>query len=264
MDEILTSSEVILKAFGRQPVGVPSKISGNCALCGKAINHGDLQIPLALSAAFVDDLFMASRGSTMICGCCAPFLTAEGLRETGYGAFSLKEGAMPFRKWADIYAVLMSPPTPPFVLLRATANNQHMAWRAPVNYNRDVFYVRVGLRDVKIRHAYLIQAVEDSIALGEAISKHFKDRRKKPALKEEKARKTLPNPFSIGPNVFLDVDIKSTEHFTFNKAAFELADANAELAVRLDRLQNITLGESWALRFLLTPDAGKSAASDAA
>ena len=255
MPDILTSSEVILKAQGRQPMGAPSPKGGRCALCGKPIAKGDMANPLSLTAGFVDDLSMAARGSDLVCGCCPPFLPAEGLRESGYGAFSLKEGFLPFRKWGDIASVLENPPTPPFVLLRATANNQHMAWRAPVNYSRDVFYVRIGLRDVKIRHSALKQAVDDALALGEAINAYFL--LKNPALKSSPAKKTLPNPF-----VSMDPDIKSVEHGAIHPVAYIVADRDPQLKTRLDRLLSITTGESWALRFLLTPGAGQDSGSE--
>src|ERR1035437_1452658 len=133
-----------------------------------------------------------------------------------------------------------------------------MAWRAPVNYSREVFYVRVGLRDVKIRHSFLMQAVEDSIALGEAINKKFDDARKPGSSKSTVVRKTLPNLF-----LTMDPDLKDIEHGTIHKVVYELTAIIPELAVRLHRLQNITLGESWALRFLLTPGAGIDAAPEA-
>lgn len=249
MPDMLTSSEVILRALGREPMGAPSEKAGRCALCGKGIEKNDLANPLSLTSAFVDDLFMAARGSDMVCGCCAPFLTAEGLRESGYGAYSLKDGFVPFRKWGDIASVLTNPPSTPFVLIRATANNQHMAWRAPVNYNQDVFYVRVGLRDLKIRHAALLQAVEDAVALGEAINAHFVA--KNPNLKTSATKKTLPNPF-----ISMDPDIKSVEHGQIHRITYIVTANDTALKERLDRLLGITIGESWALRFLLTPGAG--------
>lgn len=164
----LTSSVIVLKALGRDVDGAPAKEAGVCALCGLAISPGDLQSPLALGAGFMDDLSLAARGSQVICGYCGPLLTADGLRVSGYGAFSAA-GAAPFRKWADVARQLEEPPSPPFVMAYATANNQHMAWRSPVNYSRDVFYVRVGLRDLKIRRQRLLAAVETCRVLGEAI-----------------------------------------------------------------------------------------------
>ena len=250
MPETYTSSEIMLRALGREQMGVPSTNDGRCALCGKPISVGDSASPLSMTSAFVDDLFMAARGSNMVCGFCAPFLTADGLRESGYGAYSLTEGFIPFRKWGEIAAVLLSPPTPPFVLVRATANNQHMAWRAPVNYNSDVYYVRIGLRDLKIRLSKLHQAVEDSVALGEAINAYFAA--KNPALKSAPAKKTLPNPF-----VSMDPDIKSVEHGAIHHAAYIVAAQYPDMKERLHRLFGITTGESWALRFILTPGAGQ-------
>ena len=154
----LTSSELICRALKAKPAGVPAEKPGVCALCGAKIKIGDLCAPLKCGPGFMDDLDLAARGSQIICGWCVPHLEVEGLRASGYGAFSL-QGTLPFRKWENIASALASPPEPPFVLVQATANNQHMAWRAPVNWSREMFYVRVGLRDLKIRRKYLLEAV---------------------------------------------------------------------------------------------------------
>lgn len=168
MNTYTTSSVVILQALGQDPDGVPAKEEGACALCGLRINPGEFCAPLALGPAFMDDLSLAARGSQIVCGHCGPLLTAKGLMTTGYGAFS-PAGHAPFRKWADIARLLTDPPEPPFVMTYATSNNQHMAWRSPVNLSRDLFYVRVGLRDLKIRRKVLLAAVDTCRILGESI-----------------------------------------------------------------------------------------------
>lgn len=165
----LTSSVVVLKAMGLEPDGIPATTAGVCALCGLDIPEGDLCSPLSLGPGFMDDLSMSARGSHTICGHCGALLTADGLRKTGYGAFSAV-GVAPFRKWADIAQQVTEPPEPPFVMAYATANNQHMAWRSPVNFSRDLFYVRVGLRDLKIRRQTVLASVDTCRVLGEAIN----------------------------------------------------------------------------------------------
>lgn len=263
----LSSSKVVMDALRRdssklsdtmaaripellEPFGVPSTKSGRCAMCGHAIEEGDLSVRLKVKDGFVDDLFMACRGSDMLCSHCGPLMTAAGIMLSGYGAFSVEDGFLPFRKWGEVMNLLLEPPKPPFVMVRATANNQHMAWRAPVNMSRDQFYVRVGLRDLKIRRSYLKQGIQDAIALGEAIAEHRAAESGKPA----KARlgKTLPNPFN-----HMDPDIKNIQHGQLSYLAPVVAEGNPELTAALNRLMDLTLGESWAMRFVLTPDAGK-------
>lgn len=233
-----------------EPFGVPASKAGRCAMCGQVIREGDSCIGLDLQPAFVDDLYMACRGSDMVCANCGPFMTADGLMVSGHGAFSAEEGYLPFRKWGEITALLLEPPKPPFVMVRATANNQHMAWRAPVSMSREQFYVRVGLRDLKIRRSHLKQGVQDAVALGEAIADYRARKSGKPA---KAAGKTLPNPFN-----HMDPDIKNIQHGQLSDLAPIVAAGNPKLTAALSRLMGLTLGESWAMRFVLTPDAGNT------
>lgn len=171
----LTSSVVIVNALRLEPNGLEANTKGTCALCGLTINESDMYSPLSIGPGFMDDISMAARGSNIICGHCNILMSVELLRQTGYGVFS-SDGILPFRKWNDISIALTNPPNPPFVMVYATANNQHMGWRAPVNLSRELFYVRVGLRDLKIRRQVLLEAVKKCRILGEALSvKNYTD-----------------------------------------------------------------------------------------
>jgi len=251
----ITSSIIVSKALGLQPQGVPAESNCVCAMCGLTIKKGDLTAPLSLGPAFMDDLYMAARGSQNVCGHCVNVMTAQGLRDTQAGVYSAS-GVRPFRKWADILEALKNPPESPFVMLFATANNQHMAWRAPVNYSQDVLRVRVGLRDLTIRKDYLEKAFNAAIALGNALNDDRDSRNssgKKDKAKKASTRKTLPNPF-----LKLASDLKDPMHGRLNphteRVAIQYGLQN-ELAI----VKGATLGETWALLFYLTPDAGKKA-----
>lgn len=250
MNSKLSSSAVVAKALGLEAEGVPALKEGNCAFCGAPINIGDPQVPFAVSGAFMDDLSLAARGSDMTCGYCVHHLSAEGLRTTGYGAFSVIDGHIPFRKWQDIARALLNPPAVPFVMVYATANNQHMAWRAPVNYSRDLLYVRVGLRDLKIRRHKLTEAIDVCQRVAVAIGRSA-----------EAKGKTLPHPFRG-----ISSDLKDVTHADLSAAlaprSFKGVDAEAlatDVQFQSDAafLKDLTLGETWALRFVLTPTAGE-------
>lgn len=243
-----TSSMIVTQARGLEPDGIPATKNGHCAFCGVEINVGNPYVPFSVSGGFTDGLSLACKGSDMTCGWCVHSISADGLRNTGYGVFSLNEGVRPFLKWTDIRTSLLNPPEGIFVMTYATANNQHMAWRAPVNYSRDLFYVRVGLRDLKIRRRKLIEAIDvcarTALAMGRGAS----------------SGKTLPHPFGG-----LSPDLKDVTHAslawainisTTEKYAHLKDDAiyQADLAF----LQDLTLGETWALRFVLyTPSGDK-------
>ena len=240
----ITSSVIVAKARGTDPEGVAAKKEGTCAFCGLHIAIGDMSSDFSVTDSFMDDLSLAARGSSMVCGYCPPLMTADGIRETGYGLFTAS-GSIPFRKWKDIADALTNPPNEPFVAVYATANNQHMAWRAPVNFSPELFYVRVGLRDLKIRHAVLMRAV----ALSQEIANAFQI---------EPTDKTLAHPF-----LTLSSDLKEIGHATLRLKSLKnsiTAERRTELLKQYEEqihfLRNLSLGETWGLRFLLTPGAG--------
>jgi CRISPR type IV-associated protein Csf1 len=236
---------VVATALGMKPDGVPSKKETACAFCGSEIHIGDLCVPFSVGGAFMDARSFAAPGSETTCGYCIQVLSAEGLRLTGHGLFSLDNGFALFRKWKDIAAGLENPPAGTFVAVRATANNQHMAWRAPVNMSRDLFYVRVGLRDLKIRRPILLKAVEVSVKLGEAAG-------------ILPSKKSLSHPFAI-----LDPDLKDVSH---GRLRTTNGIDKTPITIWYDKypeeikfIHSLTLGETWGLRFLLSPNAGEEA-----
>lgn len=244
----ISSSKVVAGALGLKPDGIPAQKDGHCAFCGHEIKAGDPYVPFTVGGAFMDDLTLAARGSDMTCGYCPHVLSAEGLRTTGYGVFSAT-GASPFRKWGDIAESLKNPPEPPFVMVYATANNQHMAWRAPVNHSRDLFYVRVGLRDLKIHRQKVLDAVAVCNRVGLKMGRT-----------SDPSRKTLINPYRT-----LSSDLKDPNHADLSAAinqpsrpGFAHLKDDREYQDDLKFLMGLTLGETWALRFILTPNAGQA------
>ena len=255
MERLISPSEIVTMALGYKPDGVPAKHACVCAYCGHAIGLGELRAPFTPGQTFMDEHYLAAKGSHDVCGWCVPLLSPEGLRASGYGVFG-PDGFMPFRKWRDIAAALTEPPRAPFVMVHATANNQHMAWRAPVNYARDLYRVRVGLRDLLIRRPVLEKAVEQCRVLGES-PRVVGDgtASKKPKAGQSKSAKTLPNPFA-----YLSPDLKDTRHGAVTAAVARLhsdPDITLEEQAALEFVQRLTLGETWALRFVLTPGAGE-------
>lgn len=242
----LTSSSIVRSALDLPALGTPAQQSCTCAMCGAHIPAGALQGPAKYGPAFTDERSLSCRSSKHICGDCLALITNAGLRASGFGVFS-KQGVQAFRKWADIAEALRNPPLPPFVMCYATANNQHMAWRSVVNFSRDAFYVRVGLRDLLIRGAVLKEAMQACELLGALPGV---------APKTAKNRKTLPNPF-----LSLSSDLKEPSHGRLHPGLYaaparEVWTEQHERAMQL--ILSLTLGETWALRFLLTPGAGQT------
>jgi CRISPR type IV-associated protein Csf1 len=238
----LYPSHIVCRALGLEPDGAPAKESGICAFCGSPIKQGDITAPFAVGESFMDDLSLAARGSPIICGYCSSLTSAEALRLTSHGVFHLN-GVMPFRKWADVAHALLNPPEPPFVAVFATANNQHMAWRAPVNLSRDQFRVRVGLRDLLIRPHVLRRAIGACAEIASFMG-------------IEATEKSLAHPFAS-----LSSDLKDESHAVMRARGplATLAEAEREIPGPFQCLRSLTLGESWAMRFVLSPGAGADA-----
>lgn len=236
----ISSSMIIANGMGLKPDGIPASKSGHCTYCGLSIKKGDFYTPTKIGPAFMDDLTLTARGSDMTCGYCIHFLSATGLRNSGFGVFNLSS-TQPFRKWKDVAAGILEPPEPPFVMVYATANNQHMAWRAPINYSRDLFYVRVGLRDLKIRRPLFLDTIELCKDIGKRLGR--KD-----------SAKTLAHPFdSLSPHLKSDKSTGNINHGSLNRKVNEIASAD-----EIQKLWKLTLGEIWALRFILSPGAGEN------
>jgi len=239
----ISSSVVVAGALGLAPQGVPAARESLCAMCGLPIAVGDLSKPFTVGPNFTDDLSLAQRGSAHICGYCVPLLSASGLLASGFGAFGA-DGVKPFRKWSDVTAALLHPPRPPFVMVYATAKNQHMAWRAPVNFSTQAYRIRVGLRDLLVRRDILLRAVDACRILGALC---------RGEAREGADAKTLPNPF-----VLLSSDIKDPDHGKLIRKLAELLKDGTSMERRAGELvRKLTLGETWALRFVLTPTAGR-------
>jgi CRISPR type IV-associated protein Csf1 len=235
----LSSSKVVATAMGLLPEGIPAPQTGRCAFCGIDIHQGDLYTKFSVGPGFMDTVSLAAKGSGMTCGHCTPLMGASALISTARGVYS-PAGVVPFAKWADIGTALREPPEPPFVMLYATANSQHMAWRAKVNLSRELFYVRVGLRDLKIRRETLLSAVPACERIGTYMG-------------IEATAKSIAHPFAS-----LSSDLKEVSHSLLRAKgkSHAIEEAYDELPEDFALLHSLTLGETWGLRFLLSPNAG--------
>jgi CRISPR type IV-associated protein Csf1 len=199
---------------------------------------------------------LAAPGSNDICGWCAVVTGKDGLRAAAYGVFS-SAGVTPFRTWLSIKSVLLDPPAPPFVAVYATKNNQHMAWRAPISFSRDLFYVRVGDDSLLIRRSILNDALAASSRLRAALDQYWLDRaaaagrKLKPLseaaqLRAKSARRVVPHVF-----VRLASDLKDPEHGVIIPTIYQIPNIReGEASADLRLLENLTLGELWAMTFV--------------
>lgn len=238
----LSPSRIAIEALQIPIDGIHAKEDGACAYCGTVINAGDLCVKTDISKGFLDGRSMARGSSKVTCPHCAQTLKSTFLMSHGHGMFSA-EGKQPFQKWKDVAHALNNPPKPPFIAVYATAKQQHIVWRAPINLSRDVFYVRVGLRNLRIRRVMLEAIKEACRVLGQVLIDHGKI---------NAHEKTLPHPF-----ISLSPDLKEVATGMIQPSLFHDDVWHESLKPHLDVIQSMTLGEIWAMRFILTPLAGE-------
>jgi len=178
----ISPSALAVQALGMQPQGVPSPREGICAMCAAPIAVGDLFVRTEYGQNFTDDASLAARGSGMLCGHCATAKTVGSMRLMQKAVFT-REGAYPLAK--DIHRAwfLLTPPEPPFVAVVSNSMQQHLVWRTPVSWSKDLFHVRFGGHLFKIRRPVLLEALdacakfmssqpENAGKTGDAIRKH--------------------------------------------------------------------------------------------
>lgn len=252
MNKQLSSSAIVCRALGLMPNGVPMKEEGVCCMCGTGLHPGDLFTQTSLGDGFTDGPDMALPGGKCTCGDCTTMMRMKPLMDSGYGVFTEKKH-IPFRKWDDITNALLNPPEEPFVACYATSKSQHMAWRSPVNYSREAFRVRVGSRSLLIRRQRLIDAPVICARVANAAFESVSENKAKKKATTGKG-KTLPNPF-----ITLSPDLKEINHGVLHPLVGKALKAQVypEITTDVQWLNTLTAGELWALRFILTPGAGK-------
>lgn len=238
---LISPSRLAIEAAGFRPTGLPAKSAGRCQMCGHTYVAGDLIVDAELPDTFTNWGELASAGSPHICGHCAAVCQAPWL-QAWMNAVICEKGVFKFSSNADIAYWLLNPPEGPFVMTRGDQQKQHLVWRTPVNYSRDVYQVRIGEKMVTIRRAQLIEARDAAIILSERINAS-REEKPKPG---RKPATDFTNPFT---RPFREMDNVSAGRF--RQEALNLAGEDSVSAAMLDTLRGCTPGEIWALTAVL-------------
>lgn len=243
---LMYAPDLVLNALRIPPEGVPSKEECRCVACGKPIHPGDLYAPFEVSESFMDDLALASRGSSVTCGFCAPLFRKKVMEQIGKQVFTADGRVLSISKWEECAAFLRNPPKPPFVAVYSTGaalSAMHLAWRAPVTRSADLLMIRVGLRDVRIRRPVLLGA--ETAARELALKMGYEDGR-------ANSQSGPPlNPFAVRNTVTFDSFEFSRFRVSRPPHGLSLSLAEHSLPQDLRFLRDLTLGELWGLVFLL-------------
>lgn len=203
-----------------------------CAKCGTIIKHGDECCVFEKSDGFADFAFLAARTSGIECGHCAALSTQAMLTPLQY-ALITENGWFRISKDADIVNMLLNPPKGKWSALISTGKNQHLAWKARLNYERRHFTIRLGTNTVSINHARLMSACKvqaEIIDRMTALDKENGKKRKPRATiftTDGKARELKCNSIRLSKDI-LDA-LKDTHQSQFNL------------------INSLSIGERWAV-----------------
>lgn len=135
-------------------------------MSGIPISPGDLVVATSYGPNFTSDLDLAARGSPVVSGYVAPLLAKPVMQRTQAALFCEK-GAYKLTKDSARIWLFEDPPEGPYVVAVSDATLQHLIWRTPVNYSKDLMVVRLGERLLRIRRPVLLRAAEWLHALPE-------------------------------------------------------------------------------------------------
>ena len=216
----------------------------SCAVCGRVINKGDVCHPKVFSDAFMDDAWLISR-SKAYCHYCASTISASFSLKSKNCLVVSAEGAYPISKDPERAWFLLNPPKPPFVMTASKdVNFQHVLWKTPLTETLDNIYVGWPTRIMTINHSRLLAAVEACRVVAAELTRIATE-----GQPGKKAKKAKDFAYSH-PYIFLDRDLSDGRHGQLMTSALELR-SNPVMKTHIDLLQNLSLGETWALATLV-------------
>jgi CRISPR type IV-associated protein Csf1 len=225
----MTASELVCRQAGLSPQGVMGSTAETCVMCGRLIHPGEHRSTFRPSSSFMDAPELCARDtSAKICGYCV-HLTAKKLMLKTQLVCITSDRVIPAARLAHKKWLLLNPPELPFVFLQTDTKLSHMIWRTPITVSKDLWYVRLGARQLTVRLPLVKKALE-----------HFK--RIAARFEASKPSQTLRHPFTS-----LDFELRNLNAWQFRpdvKGYLHVEDFNCIVKLRP--------GEYWALAILST------------
>lgn len=152
------------------------KADTHCLLCGSEVHTGDLAIPFTekIDDAFNFKLDCHVKGDA-ICGHCLAIWETQWMQANSKSYAIQGEGIFYLRTKDDIAALLLDPPTAPYVAIFNIRQQCQMIWRTPVGLpSRDVLVIRLDdtLLSIDIKRVLAgVLAWQDAAAILKALGK---------------------------------------------------------------------------------------------
>lgn len=135
-------------------------LSGSCFLCG-AENVTGYPVEQVIKATFTDANLAKAPWSNMVCDACTWAISYRELRN--YSIVATEDVLLhPSRQ--ELRDILISPPTPPFLICVAESGQKWLHYKSAIAYSRELFPVRFEDLMVYVRptqFASLIEIVEN-------------------------------------------------------------------------------------------------------
>jgi CRISPR type IV-associated protein Csf1 len=225
----MTASELFCRQAGLSPQGVIASTVETCVLCGRLISPGEARSEFRPLSSFMDAPELCARDrSTKICGYCVHLTKIAVILKTQRVCITSKE-VIPAARLAHVKWLLLNPPEPPFVLLQNQAKLSHMIWRTPLTLSKQLWYVRMGTRQITVRLALVAKALDRF--------KRIVDRIEGP-----KANQRLQHPFNL-----LDFELRNLDAWRIRRDVGPCLDAEDR-----ELIATLRPGEYWALAILTT------------
>ena len=138
-------------------------VDSHCVMCAANVCAGDdtnIVTRDTFSDAFNNKLDVRAPNGRYLCGHCMALWHKDFLQRYSK-TYATRDGVYKFASNDDVMAFLSNPPAPPFVVFASTTQQQHLVWRTPVNYSREVIRLRLGDQVLTIRRKVLEQATAD-------------------------------------------------------------------------------------------------------
>lgn len=242
MPDLMYPSELIIKGAGLAnalPEGVEAEFAGHCGICGKPHAKGDMVDYLVLSKSFTVENAMHDPHSPYRCLHCAAIMDEKEFLFRWGSAVVTENALYPCLKRVHRGHWFLNPPEPPFAFYLQVSKSQHVAWRSPVNYSKDVVFFRLG-EDV---HKVRTQKVADGLEATKALIEAHKALYAKKAIKRKPMRTALS---------FCDMKAQRVGQSEIYLWVNEVVELMPDMQMHVKQLLSLTSSEAYALDFVLT------------
>ena len=238
--DILSPSNIVCQALNIDPDGAThSKIESRCGMCGGDIVKGDPVSPLRFPSSFTMYRQLFDNSAPYRCGYCQVLYEGKPfLLDLATGIYCA-EGYFPIAKKVNRGWAFTDPPAVPFVMSIQVNRSQHMLWRSPVCYSRELMTFQRGEERLTVRRSALAVAA----ATGKRIQSTWLNQQPE---SRKTADKKLPPPLG-----FSDLKGAAREIGEIQRWVHKLHDDCLIPDDDIAPLRHLNLAEAWALDSML-------------